>query len=145
MKDFVDNKNSRTGEQKIIMQQIIEDGVDPFSKEHIAKYHSKPILKKGLYWFVTESQWPYTNTKKQILFITNEYIDDIKNLSGNAYKELLELAQWCVEEFKMKGGALCMRFGDSLVSGASVKHLHAQLIESDPELGPVMFWIGGKK
>ena len=145
MTDFVNNNKSRSKEQKRVMEQIIKDGGDPFSKENIHKYHSKPIIKEGKYWFVTENQWPYTNKKEQYLFITNNYIDNLNDLPNEAFAELLELAKWCVEQFKMKGGALCMRFGDSLVSGATVKHLHAQLIESDPELGPVTFWIGGKK
>lgn len=145
MENFVENNNSRLEEQRRVMEEIIKNGDDPFSKENIYKYHSKPIIKEGKHWFVTESQWPYKNKKNQILFITNENIYDIKDLPNEAYSELLELAKWCVEKFEMKGGALCMRFGDYLVSGASVKHLHAQLIESDPEQGQVTFWIGGQK
>ncbi len=142
---MVDIDNARLDEQRKVMQQIINAGDDPFSEENIQKYHKNPILKTGTYWFVTENQWPYTNSKKQILFITRKYADDLSGLSAYAFKELFVLANEICTEYEIKGGALCMRFGDTKISGATVKHLHFQLIESDPEQGPVIFHIGGKK
>ena len=46
------------------------------------------------------------------------------------------------------GGGFCIRFGDTLHSGATVKHLHAHLIEPDvknKKYEPVSFYIGGQK
>jgi diadenosine tetraphosphate (Ap4A) HIT family hydrolase len=141
-KDFLDLNNSRTEKQKVAMTRIIEGGYDPFLRENILKEHEKPILKETKHWFVTENQWAYTNSKKQILFITQTYMETLEELSGEAFKELLQLVKEICTEFDIKGGALCGRFGDTKISGATVKHLHFQVIESDTEKGAVLFCIG---
>lgn len=142
---FLDINNSRTDEQRIAMQRIIENGYDPFLKENILKEHKNPILKEGKYWFVTENQWPYNNIRKQFLFITQMYVETLSELNGEAFQELLLLANEICNEYGIKGGALCGRFGDTKISGATVKHLHFQVIESDPEKGHVLFCIGAFK
>jgi len=144
-KVFVDIDNARTDEQRQAMLRIIERGVDPFSMEDILKEHKKPILKEGKYWFVTENQYKYKNAKKQFLLISNLYAETLSDLTGEAFKELLTLAKEICKEYDIKGGALCARFGDTKISGATVKRLHFQIIESDTELDPTLFYIGAEK
>ena len=38
------------------------------------------------------------------------------------------LAKWAAKKYKIQGGALTMRFGESNFTGATVSHLHAHLI-----------------
>jgi len=143
-KKTVDIGNARTAEQINVMQQIIAAGDDPFSWENIAKYHKREILKKGAFWLVTENQWPYKNSRVQILFIYKENATTISELPGDAFKELLEFTQEFSEKYDVLGGGLCMRFGKTEYSGATVLHLHAQLI-SPEENTQCIFYIGSQQ
>lgn len=140
----VNLNNARVLEQVKVMEQIIADDVDPFSWDHIEKYHKRPILKKGEFWLVTENQWPYKDSKVQLLFIYKDNISTINNLPGDSFKELLELAQEFSEKYNILGGALGMRFGNTKYSGATVNHLHAQII-SPQEGAQCTFWIGSQQ
>ncbi|MDB5188961.1 MAG: Histidine triad domain protein [Candidatus Nomurabacteria bacterium] len=144
-KVFVDINNVRNEEMRQMWQKIIDDGVDPFDLQYLSQYHPKPILKVGKHWFVTENNFIYPNAKHQFLFITIKYAETLADLEPEASAELLSLADEYCTEYNIQGGALCMRFGRTSVTGASVKHLHAQLIESDIEQGTVVFPIGKRK
>ena len=52
---------------------------------------------------------------------------------------------WLVltENYNIPGGALCFRFGNQELSGASLKRLHAHLVM--PTNGKIRFPIGGHK
>ncbi len=143
-KAYVDINNAHGEKMLATLQQIIEDGVDPFSLEHMQKYHERPILEIGKYWFVTENQWPYPNTRVHLLFITVEYAETFKDIPSDAFAELEELCEKYSEQYGVEGGALCMRFGKTSMTGATVKHLHAQLIEANMEGDGVKFPIKRK-
>lgn len=137
----VDLSNARTEEQTNVMLEIIKNGDDPFSEENLKKYHKLPILEEAKWWIVTTNQWPYKNSDKQLLFILRHDAPTLEHIPSEAFRDLLILAQKYANQFKIKGGALCMRFGETSLSGATVTHIHAQLIQ--PKKGEVVkFWIG---
>jgi len=143
----VDLTNARKKKQVKIMKEIIAQGCCPFCKEHLFKFHEKPIIKEGKFWLLTENQWPYNNAKVQFLFISKKHIENISEIEPEASAELIRLASWAIRKYGIKGGAICMRFGNTKYSGATVKHLHAQLIEPDlnrPSYKPIRFFIGSK-
>lgn len=142
--ETVDLSNARKEEQIQTMGKIIENGEDPFDWEILSKYHIKPILKKGSFWLVTENQWPYDNARVQLLFIYKDNVPDMSQLPADAFTELLALIQEFSEQYSIVGGALGMRFGKTQYSGATVNHLHAQLI-SPKEGVQCTFWIGSQK
>ncbi|MES2224713.1 MAG: hypothetical protein V4478_01870 [Patescibacteria group bacterium] len=141
---YVDVSNARNEEYKKLLQEIADNGDDPFSREFIEKYHGKPIIKTGTYWYITPSKQPYPNAKYNFLFISNFYAETVKDLDPAAFAELQQLHIEICEEYQIDGGALCMRFGKTSATGATVKRLHAQLIVSDPTQGSVLFPIGKK-
>jgi ATP adenylyltransferase len=128
---FVDLDNARVQEQRQVMQQIIDADHCPFCLENLEEYHKVPILKMGQYWFVTHNQWPYQHTKIHLLIILKEHKEDLSELDPAVGQELLELAKWGQQEFHIPGGGLSLRFGETDYSAATVKHLHAQLIQPD--------------
>lgn len=113
------------------MEQIIADGVCPFCMENFTRYHKKPILRDGTYWVLTQSQWPYKNTKHHFMAVAKKHIESITDLDPRAMGELLEHFQWAAKEYDMPGGAFFMRFGNMKYNGSSVAHLHAQLLQGD--------------
>lgn len=139
---LVDIENARSEEQKMIMRKIIKNQEDPFDLQNISKYHKKKIFSYWNYWFVTENQWPYEGSAKSFLIISYQYYDSPSQMPCEAFEELIEVVNFLIRKFKIKGGALAMRFGDTSFSGASVKRIHFHLIQ--PQRGKVVFFHIGK-
>ena len=144
-KAFVNLNNARVDEQRDTMNRIVEDGVCPFCRDHLAKYHKKPILREGTHWLLTTNQWPYEHTKHHLLAIATEHVEHFCDLPEGALEELGGHFAWATKEFEIPGGGILMRFGPYEKAGSTVRHLHAQLIEPDldsPGYEPVRAKIG---
>ena len=124
----MDYKHAREKEQIQIMEKAQQKGHCPFCWEKLEKYHPNPILKKGSWWWVSENGWPYIGTKLHLIFFYKEHVSNISDIKPEAFKELQLLTTWVEEKFKIKGGALFIRFGDMSYTGSSIQHVHAQLI-----------------
>lgn len=140
----VNPRNARRKKYKGIINEILSEGVCPFCPETF-KWHTKPILKYNGPWFVTENFNPYKNSKFHFLIISKKHKEKLSELTMRDWKSILELIGWTLKKFKIKGGGITMRFGDTLYTGATVKHLHAHLIVPVVKNGkpfPVYFPIG---
>lgn len=109
--------------------------------------HKKPILMEQHGWFITESTWPYDHTAYHFLIISRAHKETITELSPTDLDTIFTLAQWAIDKFGIKGGSINLRFGDTYLNGATIKHLHFHLIvpEIDPATGrakTVYFPIG---
>lgn len=120
--------HARTDFQRAIMQRIQKDKVCPFCEEHFLKYHTKPVIKKGKYWILTENFQPYTGTKHHLLAVSRRHVQSFEELKAPAQSELFKLFAAEAKKRNIKGGGIFMRFGSSDFSGGTVEHLHAQLI-----------------
>lgn len=77
--------------------------------------------------------YPYHPVQHHLLFIHKIHVVDIRELSDTAWKELLALISQEADKRKIAGGTFAIRFGDTHFTGASVAHLHAHLVQSNPE------------
>ena len=148
MKKFLELGNARTEEQRILMEQIIQDGVCPFCMEHLTKYHPKPLIRHTEHWVVTENISPYPNSRLHLMLISRVHVDieEPWELPVGAMDETAEIIRWAIGRFNLESGALTMRFGRMAGAGASVQHLHLHLLSHDENAeGPVLFYIGNKK
>lgn len=134
--------NARTDEQRSVMERIKKDGVCPFCREHFETYHSKPIIFETEHWIVTENAWPYEHTENHFLFVAQKHITLPSTLSKNAWHDLHENIARLEKEYSLERGTLLMRFGDSKATGATVDHLHAQLVVSKSPDKPVVTRVG---
>lgn len=142
---FLDIDNTREPEQVEVMEKIIESGECPFCLEVIKKYHQTPILKETDHWVFTRNAWPYENTREHFLLILKTHKERLSELTAEEGADYFRLIAWAEQEFKIPGGGLAMRFGDTNYSAGTVKHLHAQLIVPDvgkPGFKPTRFKIG---
>lgn len=147
-KKHLNLSHARTDEQFSLMEKISEDRVCPFCPEHLKKYHPKPIIKEGKWWIVTENMTPYEGTALSILLICKKHVTTISEITPETGKELLELSSWISGHYKISSGALFMRFGDTDKTGATVAHLHAQLIAGNSSRNkgnPLRVKLGYKK
>ncbi len=134
MKKFVDPNNTlaRKDDYADVIGRIANDGVCPFCPEHFAKYHKKTLEGKK-FWTITDNMYPYKPSKHHRLIIHREHITHIDQVSPPAWHELMEIFLSEVATKKITGGTLIMRFGETKFTGASVSHLHAHIVQSDPD------------
>lgn len=143
-KKFVNPRFARKGEYKEVIAVIIKEGKCPFCPENF-KYHKNPILKKTKNWLITRSSWPYKNTREHLIIIGKKHKTNFKELTIADFKEVMSLANWANKKFKIAGGGLTLRFGDTNYTGSSVAHLHFHLITpkmKNRKSIPVNFPIG---
>ncbi len=132
---FVDQNNAvsrPTGVYGDVIRDIAKDGVCPFCSESLSKYHNKPLAEKR-FWWVTDSRYPYSPVHHHCLIIHKEHITHIDELSSEAWSELNEILKQETQVRKIAGGTLMLRFGETCFTGASVSHLHAHLVQSNPD------------
>jgi ATP adenylyltransferase len=146
-KSFVDPRNTKhrpDGNYGQIINKIVEDGVCPFCPEYLAVYHPNPVIKEGQYWLYTKNAYPYKGTVHHFLIIHKAHIEDFKDITPAAWLELQELINAMAHDHGIKGGALVCRFGETKYTGASVAHLHAQIIvgPGKNEAEPVLMRVG---
>lgn len=124
----VNLSHARTPFQRAIMKKIVRDKVCPFCMEHFLKYHTKPIIKEGRFWVLTENFEPYKGSKHHLLAVSKKHAQHFEKLSPAAHAELFKLFGDEARKRKILGGAIFMRFGDTDYTGGTVEHLHAQLV-----------------
>lgn len=126
-KKVVDPTNARDGEYKEVIAKIMAEGKCPFCPDNF-NYHKEPILRTEGIWFITKASWPYENVEHHFLIIGKVHNESLQQLSGRDMHAVLLLAQYVAHKFKIEGGALTLRFGNTEYTGATVCHLHFHLI-----------------
>lgn len=129
---FVNQDNSKRGNYAKVIDDIAREKICPFCSEHIYRIHPNPIVEKT-YWLVTDNAYPYKPVKQHLLLVHKMHIENVSDLSGEAWDELRQIIVELSQDRGMAGGALVMRFGDTKYTGASVTHLHAQLVQGDSD------------
>lgn len=133
-KKVVDPHYAKDPEYKKVINTIADEAKCPFCPDNF-KYHKNPILKTIGNWKITKSSWPYKGTQHHFLLIAETHHERLSELAASDWAAIGELVTWAESEYKLPGGALAMRFGETNYTGASVCHLHVHLIvpEIDPE------------
>ncbi len=140
----VDPRYARGKKYKKAMSEIVSANVCPFCPKTF-KWHTNPILKHDRKWFITKSFNPYKNSEYHFLIIGEKHKEFISDLSMSDWKSVLNLISWALKKFNIDGAGLILRFGNTLKTGATVKHLHYHLIAPKIKNGkalPVYFPIG---
>ncbi|MDO8601070.1 MAG: HIT domain-containing protein [bacterium] len=141
-KKFVNVHYAKSKEYKRVIETIASTGKCPFCKEdfkypskakgkkeiHLFAYHEKPVFKQKNGWFLTENSWPYKNSRRHLIIIGDKHKENFSDLTKKDLEAVGFLVNWAIKEYKIKGGALAMRFGNTDYTGASVAHLHFHII-----------------
>lgn len=132
-KNFVNLSNAKRGnEYEKVIEEIQKHAVCPFCPENISKYHKNPIEKRT-HWLVTNNMYPYKPVNHHILLIHAKHIEHISEITPEAWVELKTILDETTEKKPITGGSLMLRFGNTNFTGASVTHLHAHIIQSNPD------------
>lgn len=145
-KNFVNTGNSRPegDPYNSIINDIATKGVCPFCPEHLAQYHHNPILEETDNWLLTDNMHPYENASQQLLVIHRNHIETLDEVTSSAWSELQLIISLAGKIRDIKGGTLLMRYGDTTYTGASVVHIHAQIVSGPgkPDVPPVLARVG---
>ena len=132
--------NTRKQEQLDIMINNEKDNVDPLDPNVL----TNEVLFKTDMWTVTKNKFPYENSDKHYVLVPNLPIYSIDEMPRDMLENLKDIMLKLKNEYGLNGGALAIRFGDCSLSGASLKRVHAHIIEPIED-EKVRFPIGGKK
>ncbi len=130
-----------------ILKKIVAEGHCPFCLEHLFKHHTKPILFEGEHWVVTENFKPYAGTVHHFLIIVRKHVERIGDLPQGAGDELVDLHRQLANQYGFEGSTLLWREGATDMTGASVRHLHFQIIvarQRDDNTEPLTALVGFK-
>jgi ATP adenylyltransferase len=146
MKKVVNKRFAKgKGEYEKVIDSIDSENKCPFCPDNF-KYHKKEILKKIGTWFITENSWPYKNSEYHFLIINTNHKESFDELTKKDWESVRLITNWVVKEYKIKGGALALRFGDTDYTGATVCHIHAHIIcpkiNKNKETKTVYFPVG---
>ena len=131
--------NAREQEQLDIMMDMERNDKDPLDPNYI----EQDILFTTEYWYISRNRFPHQGAGEQYLIIAKDPKYDINDMSEEMWLELKSIWLVLTENYNIPGGALCFRFGNQELSGASLKRLHAHLVM--PTNGKIRFPIGGHK
>jgi len=127
----VDVKNAeivRREEYVKVLDKIIKEGMCPFCEENLMKHHTQPILFKSKHWLVTKNAWPYEGTQYHFLLIARTHVECIEKISKEAWSDLHKHWNKLQREHKFNGGTFFIRSGNVIMTGATVRHLHANIV-----------------
>ena len=136
---FIWPPNARNQTQLDIMVEQEMNGNDPLAPDVV----DQEILFSTNHWYVSRNRFPYEGVEYQFLIASYNQVYRIEDMSPEMWNELINIWLKLTIEYNIPGGALCFRFGDPSLSGASLTRLHSHLIM--PKAGnKARFPIGGK-
>lgn len=114
------------------MKKIISDGVCPFCHDFVDKekpaYHSNPVLVETDFWVVTRNAWPYEHTKEHLILVIKRHILTPEEMKSEEILDLWNIIKKVKQELKITHSTFLMRSDSTGMTGATVQHLHAQLV-----------------
>lgn len=145
-KSGLDLSNARKEEQIATMKKIISDGVCPFCHDFVDKikpaYHTNPVLIENDSWIVTRNAWPYDNTKEHLILVIKRHILNPEEMTKKETLDLWDAVKEVKKMLNITHSTFLMRSSESTgKTGATVQHLHAQLIMSSDD-GIVLTRVG---
>lgn len=141
---YVETRNVRSPEMKEKWLGIERDGVDPFDPQYVEKYIGGKILLFSDHWYAFENDHKYSeDVLHQFVIPSKNFYRTFSEVPPDASLDLDYICQKLVDKFNIKGGVRFQRFGDPLTSGASVIHLHAQLMVPKPGK-KITAWFGSE-
>jgi len=124
-KILIDARYAKTGKYRRDLQEAVKAKECPLCT---LRWHTNPILKKTGGWQITETTQPYKNSDLHFLVISKKHKERLEDISKNDLNNIFSLMRWATKKFKIRGGGITLRFGDSRFTGATIFHLHFHLI-----------------
>ncbi len=145
-KSGLDLNNARKDEQIKVMKQIISDGICPFCHDFVDKekptYHPNPVLVETDFWVATRNAWPYQNTREHLILVIKRHILMPEEMTKEEILDLWNIITKVKKKLKITHSTLLMRSDSTNKTGATVQHLHAQLVVASEDSDGIVTKIG---
>lgn len=124
---------ARSPEQEAQYKAIHEAGVCPFCPEHYREFdYQEDPISESEHWYTIANMKPYDYTSLHNVIIARRHLLSPDELTNEEWLDLKHNLDREIRTRKLGYGALGMRFGDPVMTGASVRHLHMHLVVPDP-------------
>ncbi len=132
--------NAREQKQLDIMLDMEAQGKDPLDP----KYIDQEIMRVTDYWYISKNRFPYEGVEEQFLIVARYPVYQKEQITDAMWNDLQNIWLDLSLQYDISGGALCLRFGDPSLSGATLKRFHVHLIKPKEE-SKAKFSVGGHK
>lgn len=127
-KKIVDPRCASNPQYGRVLKKIEATGVCPFCPQ--GSIQQQKILFKFGSWFITKNLYSYQGAKDRFIIVSDKHMESFSELSVRDFYEVQKNVNWAIEKYHIRGAALCLRFGDTKYTGATVCHLHFHLISA---------------
>lgn len=124
---IVEPSNGRSPKYRSELQEILTTGVCPFCPQG-KTINTQAVLRKTDYWYATPNAYPLKNSLFHFMITPWRHITNVNDISTAEWQDFVQLRRWLTNQYNLTGDALYVRSGEPLVTGASVAHLHWQII-----------------
>lgn len=126
---FVDPKNGFTEEYREVLTKLEKIGEcpAPFCKETDWNHETRPSMVTD-HWKVYENAYNSKGAQHKFLIVLREHLTDFAKLSLEAWIDLRQIKRALDSQYVADGSTLIFRTNATNYTGATVNHLHAQLI-----------------
>lgn len=133
---YVDPRNAGTAKYAEVLRQINKEGRCPFCPGELAKTHDNPVIFTTEHWLITTNQFSYPKAEFRFLIILrHRHVENFVDLTDEEMGDVLTAYKWLLQDKKLSGSTLLLRQGETSRTGATVKHLHAQVIVGNGQGG----------
>lgn len=126
MNALVNSQNAKNEGYRRLLDDAEKRGVCPLC-ENVIERRIQPIHFENEHWIVTENIYPHT-AELHLLMVSRRHIIEICEIVSEEWMSYGSAIKALTEKFKIVGAGVAFRFGDTVRTGASIRHLHAHLI-----------------
>lgn len=139
---FVDIANCRSTKQQETYLKIYRENYDPFAERSSIEALGNEIFDESDHWITIKNKhYKHTDRKHHLVVILKRFIKTPDDLTEEEILDAFKVIRELNKTLQISGGAILMRYGDTRLSGASVKHLHFHVVEPNRNTG-VALWTG---
>jgi len=117
-------EHARSGDQATRMHAANQTGTCPLCQ---IDWGINKELYCGVHWRVMLNAFPYPHHASHLILVAKRHVTDICDLTTGEWAEWGKLNAWAIQEYKLPGGGIAMRFGSFEQSGATIAHLHSHI------------------
>jgi diadenosine tetraphosphate (Ap4A) HIT family hydrolase len=143
-RSHAERPDGQNQEYKKVIEDIAQRGFCPFCQENFTKIHPNPIDQESEFWVVTNNAFPYKGAREHLLLVHKQHIETIEEISPEGWVDFLDVIKGATKRRRLEGASLLMRYGSTDYTGASVAHLHAQILSGsgNPKDPPLVARVG---
>lgn len=125
---IVEPSNGRSVEYRRELEEILTAKLCPFCSGGYTWQKDSPLHQSDD-WAVFTNAYPLEGTAYHFMILPKRHLTAVEQFEVGDWRQIHELFCWLINSYRLTGAAIYLRAGEPLVTGATVSHLHWQIIE----------------